>query len=142
MASGHAAKLTELPNTVAGIIDEARRGSLATIGGGGRPHVVPVCFAVVGTRILSAVDQKPKSRKQLGRVRNVIASPTATITFDRWDEDWAKLAWVMVRGAATIEPPGTGSDALIARYPQYRDDPPAGEVIAVEPDEIVWWTWA
>ena len=141
MASGRASSLAELPAAPAAIVTGARRAVLATIDPQGRPHVLPVGFAIVGGRILSAVDQKPKKDRRLARLAHIEMNPTATVTFDRWDEDWAKLGWVMVRGRATIEPPGLGSDELKARYRQYRDDPPAGEVLAVTPDDILWWVW-
>ncbi|HYZ46435.1 MAG TPA: TIGR03668 family PPOX class F420-dependent oxidoreductase, partial [Actinomycetota bacterium] len=43
--------------------------------------------------------------------------------------------------AATLEPPGSASAELLERYPQYRDDPPAGQVIALTPERILWWLW-
>ena len=141
MASGRAASLDELPAVPAGIVTDARRAVLATIDRRGRPHVLPIGFAIVGGRILSAVDQKPKSGRRLARLTHIESNPTVTVTFDRWDEDWTRLGWVMVRGQASLEPPGTGVAALRVRYPQYGEDP-AGEVIAVTPKDIVWWAWS
>ena len=142
MASGRASELNELPAEVIDIVTGARRAVLATIDSKGRPHALPVGFAVVGERILSAVDEKPKTGRRLARLTNVAANPTATMTFDRWDEDWSRLGGVMVRGRAAIEPPGSGSAELLARYPQYGGRPPSGDVIALTPDDIVWWMWA
>lgn len=141
MASGRAASLEELPAVAAAIVREARRAVLATIDSKGRSHVLPIGFAIVEGRILSAIDGKPKSGHRLARLANIDRNPIVTVTFDRWDEDWTRLGWVMVRGRATIEAPGTGRDALMARYPQYRDNAPAGEVIAVIPEDILWWAW-
>jgi hypothetical protein len=46
------------------------------------------------------------------------------VTVDRWDEDWTRLAWVMLRGRAEILAAGAEHDAAQAglrqRYPQYR----------------------
>jgi len=49
---------------------------------------------------------------------------------------------VMARGSARVESPGTYIDALIERYEQYRQDPPRGEVVVVEPTEVLWWSFA
>jgi PPOX class probable F420-dependent enzyme len=141
MASGRAFSLEELPAEPSAIVTGARRAILATIDPRGRPHVLPIGFAIVGGRILSAVDQKPKSGRRLARLAHIESNPTVTVTFDKWDEDWTKLGWVMVRGRATLESPGTGFESLRARYPQYQDDAPTGEVIAITPDDIVWWEW-
>lgn len=124
------------------IIEGARRAALATIGDDGRPHLVPVCFAIVGGEIVSAVDQKPKSGRELARVRNVRARASATLLLDRWDEDWTRLGWVMVAGAARISPPGFGVSELSARYEQYEEQPPLGDVIVIRPDSIRWWMWS
>jgi PPOX class probable F420-dependent enzyme len=139
--SGTSRSLSDLPQDVRAVIDAARRAVLTTIDSSGRPHAVPVCFAVAGGNIFSALDNKPKSGKQLVRVVNVRANPIATVLFDRWDEDWRRLAWVMVRGGARIEPPGTALAELIARYPQYRETPPEGDVIGVNPDRIAYWAF-
>jgi PPOX class probable F420-dependent enzyme len=139
--SGTSRSLSDLPQDVRAVIDSARRAVLTTIDSSGRPHAVPVCFAVAGGNIFSALDNKPKSGKQLVRIANVRANPIATVLFDRWDEDWRRLAWVMVRGGARIEPPGTARAELISRYPQYRETPPEGDVIAVNPDRIAYWAF-
>jgi PPOX class probable F420-dependent enzyme len=117
----------------------ARRATLATLDGRGRPRLVPICFVVdqgdgdTGGRLTlySAIDEKPKRSADpmsLGRVRDIVARPTATVLVDRWDEDWSRLAWVRLDCEAAILP--TGRDeadaraeaiaALRAKYPQYR----------------------
>jgi PPOX class probable F420-dependent enzyme len=140
VSSGSCRSLDELPDVVRAAVDDARRAVLTTIDSHGRPHAVPVCFAIVGGEIVSALDQKPKSGRTLQRINNLRNNPTATVLFDRWGEDWHELAWVMVRGTARIEPPGTAGPELLGRYPQYRTSPPAGEVIVVRPAHIAYWT--
>jgi PPOX class probable F420-dependent enzyme len=110
------------------------------MGADGAIATVPVCFAIAGGRVLIAVDDKPKRTKKLARVRNIHRDPRTTLLFDRWDEDWTRLGWVMVKGVATLQEEGDASP-LIQRYPQYRDDPPAGPLIVVEPQRIRWWSW-
>lgn len=140
MTSGRTERLAQLPAEAHRVIDESRRAVLVTLPKGGHPQALPVCFAVVGGEIATAVDEKPKSSRDLARVRNVRRDPRVTLLFDAWDEDWTKLAWVSVRGTARIEPPGTAGELLADRYPQYREDPPRGEVIIIRPVKISYWS--
>ena len=103
----------------------ARVGRLATVTAVGRPHVVPVCYAVAGTAVYITIDEKPKRRDvPLKRVRNILENPRFSFVVDRWDEDWTRLGWVMLRGAAEILDSGPEHDRAQAllreRYPQYR----------------------
>lgn len=111
----------------------ARVARLATVAPDGRPHVVPVCFAVVGDRVVTAVDHKPKRTAQLQRLRNIAANPAVSLLADAYDEDWTTLWWARVDGAARELEAGhpEAVAALVARYPQYADRPPAGPVIEV-----------
>src|SRR5688572_21877310 len=101
---------------------ERRIGHLATSDHRSLPHVVPVCFAAAEGTIYITVDEKPKGRAPLKRVRNIIENPTAAFVADRYDEDWAFLGWVMIRGTARILPSGAEHDEAQAllrqRYPQ------------------------
>jgi PPOX class probable F420-dependent enzyme len=142
MASGSCRRLSDLPPQAREVIESARRAVLATVDERGAPHAVPVSFAVLDEDLVTAVDQKPKKPGELVRVRNVRANPNVAMLFDRWDEDWERLAWVMVRGGARVEPPATGSAELSTRYPQYRDDPPRGDVIVITPVRVSWWSSA
>jgi PPOX class probable F420-dependent enzyme len=133
--------LSKLPPEAASIVHEARRAVLSTLDRFGKPHAVPVCFAVVRDELVTAIDHKPKSKRRAARLANVERNPAAAMLFDRWDEDWRRLGWVLVRGVARIEPPGTGSSELVRRYPQYSRHPPDGEVIALSPVRVTWWLW-
>jgi PPOX class probable F420-dependent enzyme len=141
MASGACSDLSQMPADVRAIVSEARRAVLATVDGRGRPHAVPVGFALRGADVVTAVDQKPKGDRELTRVANLRAHPDATMVMDRWDEDWRRLGWVMIRGVARIAAPGSATDELLERYPQYRNDPPRGVVIVLHPERIMWWMW-
>ena len=46
---------------------DARVARLATVDPDGRPHVVPICFALDGDTLYTAVDEKPKSTRRLIR---------------------------------------------------------------------------
>jgi PPOX class probable F420-dependent enzyme len=132
-----------MPSLPAAIAEErladARVGRLATVNAEGRPHVVPVCFALHDGRIVTAVDWKPKATTKLARLDNVRATHRASLLVDHYDEDWSKLWWVRVDGAATVADDDRAIDALAAKYDQYRAQRPAGPVIAIEPDR--WRSW-
>jgi PPOX class probable F420-dependent enzyme len=105
----------------------ARVGHLATVDRRGAPHVVPVCFVLVGDKLYSALDDKPKTvaPTALRRVRNLEVSPFASLVVDRYDEDWGRLAYVQLRGRAALVAPAEPEHAdavraLEEKYPQYR----------------------
>ncbi|MFF7124500.1 TIGR03668 family PPOX class F420-dependent oxidoreductase [Streptomyces sp. NPDC008240] len=124
----------------------ARVARLATVDAAGRPHQVPVVFArhtLEGTdRLVTAIDHKPKTTARLKRLRNIAAHPAVCLLADAYDENWDHLWWVRADGEARVLPPGAADPAvreaheaavrlLCEKYPQYRDRPPDGPVIAV-----------
>lgn len=127
-----------------GRLAAARVAHLATTTSDGRPHVVVCCFALHGEQIVTAVDAKPKTTTALRRLDNIRANPAVSLLVDHYDdEDWSQLWWVRVDGTATVVGAGPEHDAalaaLIAKYPQYQQDPPPGPVIAIEP--TAWRAW-
>ena len=62
--------------------------------------------------------------RALKRLRNLLENPVAAFITDRYDEDWTRLGWIMLRGPAEILAAGGEHDRaqalLRARYPQYR----------------------
>lgn len=146
--------------------DEARRrvagarvARLATRTPTGRMDLVPITFALDGDRLVTAVDHKPKTTTQLKRLDNIRANPEVSLLVDEYDDDdWSTLWWVRLRGLATVV--GVGIDtgigaaggliegpapeavsavaALVAKYPQYQDKAPAGDVILID---LVGWQW-
>ena len=106
-------------------LQSRRVGHLATADAGAMPHVVPVCFAISENSLYITIDQKPKGNpRALKRLRNLADNPWAALVADRYDEDWTRLGWVMLRGHAEILDNGAEHDAaqelLRSRYPQYR----------------------
>jgi PPOX class probable F420-dependent enzyme len=116
---------------------------LATVSADGQPHLVPVVFSVVGERIYTAVDRKPKRTNALRRLANIAANPRVAVLVDRYDDDWDALWWVRADGLARIATgpeARTGIGALTDRYPHYRAQPPPGPVIAI--DVSRWSSWS
>jgi PPOX class probable F420-dependent enzyme len=122
---------------------QARVARLATIGPDGRPHLVPVVFAVRGDTVYTAVDAKPKTTQRLRRLANIEANPQVSLLVDDYDEDWAKLWWVRADGIAEVHREGAamndGRDLLRAKYPQYQSVSLNGAVIRVTVGR--WSSW-
>jgi PPOX class probable F420-dependent enzyme len=125
------------------LLGGARVARLATVTPAGRPHVVPVTFALRGGYLYSAVDAKPKTSRGLQRLTNIRANPQVAVLADNYSEDWGALWWVRADGrAAVLDEPGAmeGPVALLQqRYPQYRQAPPPGPVIAVQVHRCTGW---
>jgi PPOX class probable F420-dependent enzyme len=121
---------------------QARVARLATLTPDGRPHLVPIVFAVRGDTVYSAVDAKPKRTTSLARLRNVAAHPLAAVLADHYEEDWSALWWVRGDGRTRIIEPDLpeavdAAGRLRERYPQQRV---TGVVLALEVER--WSGWA
>jgi PPOX class probable F420-dependent enzyme len=120
-------------------------GHLATADRSGVPHVVPVCFAIADAALYITIDEKPKrADAPLKRLRNIAENPSVAVVVDRYDDDWRRLGWVMLRGRADIVAGGeehARAQALLrARYPQLNDmDIAPLPVIAVRVDRVTSW---
>ncbi|MGI5380004.1 TIGR03668 family PPOX class F420-dependent oxidoreductase [Streptomyces sp. CA-251387] len=127
--------------------DEARRrfagapvARLATVDPAGRPHLVPVVFALRGDEIVTAVDRKPKRSGRLRRLHNIAVHPAVCLLVDVYDDDWDRLWWVRADGDAHVLPPdardardeyAAAVELLRQKYPQYVRQPPDGPVIVI-----------
>jgi PPOX class probable F420-dependent enzyme len=124
----------------------ARVARLATSDADGRPHLVPIVFALEGETLYSAVDRKPKRSRRLRRIENARARPDVTILVDHYEEDWGRLWWIRLRGRARVLDGGEERERalalLVAKYPQYRAEPPDGPVLAVDLTEVRAWSSA
>lgn len=134
----------DFPDAARAFIAGSRVGRLATADADGAPHLVPVCFALQETTLYVTIDEKPKRGGELKRLRNIRENPAAAFLADRYDEDWRRLGWVILRGRADILIGGAehdGAQALLrARYPQYRAmDLAPLPVIALRIEKVSHW---
>lgn len=122
----------------------ARVAHLATTGAEGRPHIVPICFAIEDQTLYFAVDAKPKRTTDLRRLRNIAANPAVSILIDHYEEDWSRLWWVRLDGRARIVTAHLDLERalqqLSRRYAQYRETRPAGPVVAVSIEGMTGWS--
>ena len=143
MPSGRATTLGDLPAKIRALLATARRGVMTTLEPDGSPHSVPVVFAVIGDTIVSPIDHKPKTGAVLRRVKNLARDDRITLLVDDYDEDWTRLAWLMVRGTAIVDE--GASDEIMrvvnSRYPQYETDERHDALIRITPARYVWWSW-
>lgn len=125
----------ELPDAaIEGILARWPVADLASIGPDGRPHLVPVVFVHQGGVLWSAIDGKPKSGRELARVRNLRRNPHATLLIHHYDEDWTLLWWLRIEGEAEVrslaDAAGAEETAAVAalreKYPQYAAVPILG----------------
>jgi PPOX class probable F420-dependent enzyme len=125
-------------------VDAARVARLATLDRDGRPHLVPIVFALAGDTLYTAVDAKPKRSRRLRRIENARDRPDVTVLVDHYEDDWSSLWWVRARGRARVlddSPEAARALALLAaRYEQYSGRPPGLPVLAV--DVYEWRGWA
>jgi PPOX class probable F420-dependent enzyme len=140
--------MSGIPATVADFISEGRVGHLGTADRSGQPLVVPICYAFDGEALFSAVDAKPKTRRpaELRRIRNISENARVSVVIDRYDENWARLRYVIIEGPARLLTGGAdfarAADLLVAKYPQYRAlglARAAGLMIRVEPEKVTHW---
>ena len=121
----------------------ARVGRLASIDASGRPHVVPICFAVAGNAIVSVVDHKEKRTLELRRLDNVRRNPDVQLVVDHYDDDWSLLWWVRVSGEGRVVEGGAerddAIDVLARKYAQYRERRPAGAVLLIDIVDVTSW---
>jgi PPOX class probable F420-dependent enzyme len=120
----------------------ARVARLATADTAGRPHVVPIAFALDGDHLYSAVDSKPKRTTELRRLANVRENPRVAVLVDRYDDDdWSGLWWARADGPGRVlerdEPEARrAADLLRDRYPRIE---PIGAVLAVDVERWSGW---
>ena len=123
----------------------SRVAHLATIDESGRPHIVPITFAIAGDTIYFAVDQKPKRTPDLQRLRNIESNPRVAVLVDHYAEDWRTLWWARADGTARVLKQDVEAARAIAmlveRYAQYREAVPGGPVVAIHVERWSGWSF-
>ncbi len=136
----------QLSPGVRAFVEAQRVARLGTIDPAGTPHIVPICFVLLGGRCYSVVDEKPKRNTRLQRLRNIEEHGAATLLCDVYSDDWERLAWAMLRcHAAVLDERAEGYadaiGALRAKYPQYRAMALDGRpLIALTPLRVSSWS--
>ena len=131
-------------------IREHRVARMATVDGDSQPIVVPICYVFDGESLYTPIDEKPKSvpAGELKRIRNIKTNSHVAMVIDDYAEDWSRLAYVLVSGAAEILESGSRNPEheravalLREKYPQYRsmaiDERP---IIKIRPSRLKMWT--
>ena len=127
-------------------INSGRVARLATADGKGRPHVIPICYVLDGEALYFALDEKPKrlSPLRLKRILNIQANPYVSVVVDRYDEDWQRLAYVLISGKARLLFQGKRHERVVTRlrrkYRQYRDMAIDGRpIVQIRPVHCTSW---
>ena len=127
-------------------VASARVGRLSTATPEGMPHVIPVCFELLGDSVYIGLDAKPKTVDvlKLRRVRNIVSNPQAAFIVDRYSDNWSRLGYVLVTADARLVSDNceraNAIKALRNKYDQYRtllsDEAP---VIRLRPRRVTSW---
>ena len=120
---------------------------LATCGDDGMPHAVPICFVLESDSLYSIVDAKPKrAPTRMKRLRNVDENPRAAVIIDVYDEDWSRLEYVMLRGAAARVHDVEEFDRIVTllreKYEPYRSmrfEPDENPLLRLDVEKVVYW---
>lgn len=107
-------------------VQSGRVAHLATADGKGRPLNVPLCYVLSSDGLYSPIDEKPKitSPLLLKRIQNILVNAHVSFVVDRYDEDWERLAYVIITGKARVLTRGKRHRRAVVllrrKYPQYR----------------------
>ena len=124
------------------MLDQARVARLGFVDESDHPRVLPVTFVLFEEALYSSIDRKPKRAPEPARIRYLRRRPEAALTVDRYEDDWASLAWVQALGRIELLEPERDEGALAAlcsKYAQYREDPPPGPLLRLEPVRVIHW---
>ena len=132
-------RLSSLPEWALELVDTTPVAHLGLLDEDGHPRVQPITFVRVADELWSAIDDKPK-RTTPARIKRLQRDPRATITVDRYDDDWSRLAWVQAIGTMRVlDVRDDILGALKKRYPVYEDLSPKGPLLCLEPRLVIWW---
>jgi len=90
-------------------LGDSKVARFATADAQGRPHIVPIVFALDGNTLYFAVDAKPKRTTNLKRLKNIATNPAVSVLEDHYEDDWSRLWWVRIDGDVVV----VGQELLI-----------------------------
>jgi nitroimidazol reductase NimA-like FMN-containing flavoprotein (pyridoxamine 5'-phosphate oxidase superfamily) len=130
-----------LRKAIAKLLTRERVCRVATIGAGGRAHVVPVCHVLADEKVYFGTGSNSQ------KARNLKANPHLAVLVDLYSEEWRFLRGVMVQGTARLIQRGPEFRKIRAllyeKYPQYPDDSALDEsddiIVEVTPVRIAAW---
>ena len=88
--------------------------------------MIPICFVYDGENFYSPIDEKPKRTvpQKLKRVKNIRENAQVAVVIDTYNEDWRKLAYILVSGKARVLLSGANHRKAVKllrrKYSQYR----------------------
>lgn len=126
---------------VADLVRFERVCRVATAGGDGLPHVVPVCHVLAGGKIYFGSGDDGR------KVLNLKDNPRLALTIDVYTDAWAQLRGVMVQGRARLIERGAAFHRarrrLYEKYPQYAREaalaPSDSVIVEVTPTHVFAW---
>jgi len=132
---------TRLTGKLAEFVQWERVCRVATTGAAGIPHVVPVCHALSGGKLLIASGDNAR------KVKNIAENARVTVVVDAYSDTWSTLRGVMIQGRARLIERGPrfrrGRDLLYRKYPQYPRQaalsPSDSVIIEVTPTRVFSW---
>ncbi len=118
---------------------------LATLAADGSAALVPIVFEVIGDRIVSSVDPKPKQTRKLARLRHIARDPRVTLLVDHYEDEWSRIWWARAEGVARVVESGSEREEAVerlrAKYPQYAVlDDAFGEALVVDVSRWLGWS--
>ncbi len=134
-------KSVRLKKSLADLIRWERVARLATVSEHGMPHVVPVCHALAGDKLVIGAGNDAK------KVLNLKANPRLAVTVDLYSDDWKNLKGVMLQGTARLIERGPAfrkaRKLLYDKYPQYPVEAAIDEsdsvIIELTPTRVFSW---
>jgi PPOX class probable F420-dependent enzyme len=149
------------PAHIKTIINKARVARLATVDSASKPHLIPVVFVYDDDHYYIPIDEKTKQQssgkpEKLKRIKNILVNPNVALLIDEYNEDWAKLYFVMIQGRASLmsnnnnnkkgqeqnEPSLLLEKAhklLSEKYHQYQKIGIGKYVIVIYPQKVITW---
>lgn len=130
-----------LKKRLANFVARERICRVATVGEGGRPHLVPVCHVLADGKLYFG------SGNDARKVMNLKQNSQVAVTVDLYSDDWSQLRGVMLSGTARLYPRGPrfqkARALLYEKYPQYPDeaalDASDSVIVEVTPTAVFSW---